>query len=51
MVVQAVIIHFIWGKDLKASHDAEARVMAMNPADSILDWTLLKQSLVLLTRW
>jgi Na+/H+ antiporter NhaD/arsenite permease-like protein len=49
MVVQAVIIHFIWGKDLKASHDAEARVMAMNPADSILDWTLLKQSLIILT--
>jgi Na+/H+ antiporter NhaD/arsenite permease-like protein len=49
MVVQAVIIHFIWGKDLKASHDAEARVMAMNPADSILDWALLKQSLVILT--
>ena len=49
MVVQAAIIHFIWGKDLKASHDAEARVMAMNPADSILDWRLLKQSLVILT--
>ena len=49
MVVQAAIIHFLWGKDLKASHDAEARVMAMNAADSILDWTLLKQSLVILT--
>lgn len=48
MVVQAVIIHVIWGKDLKASHDAEARVMAMNAADSILDWRLLKQSLVIL---
>jgi len=49
MAVQAVIIHFLWGKDLKASHDAEARVMAMNAADSILDWMLLKQSLVILT--
>ena len=48
MVVQAVIIHFIWGKDLKASHDAEARVMAMKAANSILDWRLLKQSLVIL---
>jgi Na+/H+ antiporter NhaD/arsenite permease-like protein len=48
MTVQALIIHFLWGKDLKASHDAEARVMAMNPADSILDWRLLKQSLVIL---
>src|SRR5512135_1554554 len=48
MAVQAVIIQFLWGKDLKASHDAEARVMAMNPADSIEDWKLLKQSLVIL---
>ena len=33
MVVQALIIHFLWGKELKASHDAEERVMAMNPAE------------------
>ena len=48
MAVQALIIHILWGKDLRASEDAEARVMAMNPADSIEDWTLLKQSLVVL---
>ena len=48
MVVQAVIIHFLWGKDLKASHDAEERVMAMHAVDSIEDWRLLKQSLVIL---
>ena len=28
MVVQAVIIHFLWGNDLKASSTAEARVMS-----------------------
>ena len=49
MVVQAVIIHFVWGKDLRASHDAEERVLAMNAADSIEDWRLLKQSLVILS--
>jgi Na+/H+ antiporter NhaD/arsenite permease-like protein len=49
MMAQAMIIHFLWGNDLKASHDAEARVMAMNAADSILDWRLLRQSLVILT--
>jgi Na+/H+ antiporter NhaD/arsenite permease-like protein len=49
MMVQAATIHFLWGKDLKASPDAEAQVLAMNAADSILDWTLLKQSLVILT--
>jgi Na+/H+ antiporter NhaD/arsenite permease-like protein len=49
MTVQALIIHVLWGKDLRASHDAEARVMAMNPADSIEDWLLLKQALTILT--
>src|SRR5437016_929699 len=49
MAAQAVIIHFLWGKDLKASHDAEARVLAMNAADSIEDWLLLKQSLVVIS--
>ena len=48
MAVQAVIIHFLWGKNLKASHDAEARVLAMNPSDSIEDWMLLKQSLIVI---
>jgi Na+/H+ antiporter NhaD/arsenite permease-like protein len=49
MVVQALIIHIIWGKDLRASHDAEERVMAMKAVDAITDWTLLKQSLIVLT--
>ncbi len=49
MVVQALIIHILWGKDLRASHDAEARVMAMNPTESIEDWRLLKQALAILT--
>jgi Na+/H+ antiporter NhaD/arsenite permease-like protein len=48
MVVQAIIIHFVWGKELKASATAEARVMKMKPAESIEDWLLLKQSLVVL---
>ena len=33
MVVQAIIIHFLWGKNLKASAAAEARVMKMKPAE------------------
>jgi Na+/H+ antiporter NhaD/arsenite permease-like protein len=48
MVVQALIIHVLWGKDLRASHDAEERVMAMNPTETIEDWRLLKQSLAVL---
>ena len=48
MAAQALIIHLLWGKDLKASVAAEAQVMQMNPADSIEDWVLLKQALAIL---
>ncbi|MGH6682305.1 MAG: SLC13 family permease [Pseudolabrys sp.] len=49
VAVQVLIIHVLWGKDLRASHDAEERVMAMNAAESIEDWLLLKQALAVLT--
>lgn len=48
MVVQAAIIHVVWGKSLRASHDAEERVMAMKAAREIKDWRLLKQALTVL---
>jgi Na+/H+ antiporter NhaD/arsenite permease-like protein len=48
MAVQAVIIHFLWGKDLKASKANQAAVMRMHPGATIKDWTLLSQSLVVL---
>jgi Na+/H+ antiporter NhaD/arsenite permease-like protein len=48
MVVQAIMIHLLWGKDLRASPEAEAKVMQMKASDSILDWRLLKQSLAVL---
>ncbi|HJW78741.1 MAG TPA: sodium:proton antiporter, partial [Beijerinckiaceae bacterium] len=46
MAAQLVMIHLLWGKDMKATPEAEARVMAMNASDTILDPVLLKQSLV-----
>jgi Na+/H+ antiporter NhaD/arsenite permease-like protein len=49
MVAQAIMIHLLWGKDLKATPEREARVMAMRAEDTIIDWLLLKQSLVVLT--
>jgi len=49
MVVQALMIYLLWGRDLKTTPEREARVMAMNPAASIEDWLLLKQSLVVIT--
>src|SRR4051812_1895874 len=48
MVAQAIMIHFLWGKDLKTTPEREARVMAMNATESIKDWLLLKQSLVVI---
>jgi Na+/H+ antiporter NhaD/arsenite permease-like protein len=49
MIVQAIMIHLLWGKDLKATREREARVMAMRPEEAISDWLLLKQSLAVLT--
>src|SRR5712671_3243391 len=48
MVAQAIMIHLVWGKDLKATPEREARVMAMKPAATIEDWRLLKQSLAVI---
>jgi Na+/H+ antiporter NhaD/arsenite permease-like protein len=48
MIVQAIMIHLVWGKDLKATPEREARVMAMRAAESIQDRRLLRQSLVVL---
>ena len=45
MVVQAVMIHFIWGRDLHATPEARSRIMALTAADEIQDPVLLHQSL------
>jgi Na+/H+ antiporter NhaD/arsenite permease-like protein len=49
LAVQMVMIHLMWGKDLRATEEAEAAVMAMNPVEAIKDSTLLKQALFILT--
>lgn len=48
MVVQAIIIHVLWGKDLKSTPEAKAAVMAMKAKETITNWLLLKQSLVII---
>jgi Na+/H+ antiporter NhaD/arsenite permease-like protein len=50
LVVQLLMIHLLWGRELRAANSAEAKaaVMAMRPAEAIKDWTLLTQSLVVL---
>src|SRR5215217_737584 len=49
LVVQTAMIHVLWGRQLKATPEREARVMAMHAKDTITDWLLLKQSLAVLT--
>jgi Na+/H+ antiporter NhaD/arsenite permease-like protein len=49
LVVQVIMIHLLWGRDLKATPEAEAAIMAMDPVASIKDWLLLKQALAVLT--
>ena len=49
MAAQLVMIHLLWGKDMKATPEREARVMAMRPYETIQDWLLLKQSLTVIT--
>ncbi len=49
LAVQTVMIHLLWGKDLRATPEAEAAIMGMHPTDSIKDWLLLKQSLAVLS--
>jgi Na+/H+ antiporter NhaD/arsenite permease-like protein len=48
MAVQALMIHLLWGRALKSTEARRALVMGMSAPQSILDWTLLKQSLVVL---
>ncbi len=45
MAVQAVLIHFIWGRSLHATPEARARIMALTAADEIEDKVLLRQSI------
>jgi Na+/H+ antiporter NhaD/arsenite permease-like protein len=49
MAVQAIIIHLLWGKDLRSTAEAKAAVMAMKAKETIEDWLLLKQALAVLT--
>jgi Na+/H+ antiporter NhaD/arsenite permease-like protein len=48
MAAQALMIHLVWGKALRSTPARQALVMGMSAKETILDWTLLKQSLVIL---
>src|SRR5438445_3507603 len=48
LIAQTVMTHLLWGREMRATPAAEARVLAMVPADAIIDWLLLKQALAVL---
>jgi len=48
MAVQALMIHLIWGKSLRATPERRTMVMGMSARETIVDRTLLKQSLTVL---
>ena len=48
MAVQAVIIHVLWGRDLHATPESRARIMALTAADEIADKVLLRQSVTVI---
>jgi Na+/H+ antiporter NhaD/arsenite permease-like protein len=49
MAAQALMIHLFWGTSLKSTPARKTLVMGMSARSTILDWTLLKQSLAVLT--
>ena len=48
LIAQTVMTHLLWGREMKATPAAEARVLAMVPEEAIKDWLLLKQALAVL---
>jgi Na+/H+ antiporter NhaD/arsenite permease-like protein len=48
LVVQTAMIHLLWGRQLRATETAEARVMDMIPREAIMDRRLLAQSLAVI---
>ena len=48
MAVQVLMTHLIWGRHMSAAPEDKARVMVMREVETIRDWLLLKQSLVVL---
>lgn len=48
MAVQALAIHLIWGRAMQATDAARARVMALDERAAIVDWRLLRHSLLVI---
>jgi Na+/H+ antiporter NhaD/arsenite permease-like protein len=48
LLMQMVINHLLWGRQMKGDPEARARVMAFKAAEAITDWGLLYKSLLVL---
>jgi Na+/H+ antiporter NhaD/arsenite permease-like protein len=48
MLVQAMMVHIIWGRGLQASPEGRVLVMGMNAPGMITDWVLLRRSATVL---
>src|SRR5208282_59268 len=48
MAVQALLVHLIWGRALRASPERRTLVMGMNAPGMISDWVLLRRSVLVI---
>jgi Na+/H+ antiporter NhaD/arsenite permease-like protein len=48
MAVQALATHLIWGRAMQATAAARARIMALDERGAIIDWPLLRYSLIVI---
>ncbi len=48
MVVQAALVHLLWGRGMRASPESRVLVMGMNAPGMITDWVLLRRSIIVL---
>ena len=48
LAVQLLMIHLLWGRALKASPEAQTRILMLDPNAAITDWRLMKQSVIVI---
>ncbi len=48
LIVQAALVHLVWGRSLRASAESRVLVMGMNAPGLVTDWVLLRRSCVIL---
>ncbi len=48
LAVQAVLVHLLWGRSLRASPESRVLVMGMNAPGMVTDWVLLRRSVVVM---